>query len=423
MMSDRSRDDIDRLLTGWMDAEARLAPPDGLVDRAVARTRSARRRSRWLLPEWWVPDRHVARAMAVWRVVPVVLLAMALVLLVALLVLVAGGQRSRVPAPFGLASNGRLVVDTNGSLLVADPSGGKPEPLVEGVRLAAGVTFSRDGARVAFWGDGSPDTLYIANADGSAVRQLAQNLWIGTDKSPTWSPDGRFIAISTESGPDRGDEFMLVVDAGSGAISRIAAPELDGTRAIVPAWSPDGAWIAFVGIARDDPSGQPAYWIVHPDGSSARKLPTSPLAPDVVIAPRWAPDPGHLRVAYSALDGADGSTAVTVLDVATAQETRLSPGKQSRFPAWSPDGSSLAWLTDDLGSIRIVPADVAGQARLIPRTGIAGPPAWSPDGREIYGLDEARSTLIVVTVDGSRPTVRIPHDASQGLPDWQRVTP
>jgi TolB protein len=358
--------------------------------------------------------------MAVWRVVPVVLVAMALVLLVALLVLVAGGQRSRVPAPFGPAANGRLVVDTNGSLLVADPSGGKTEPLVEGVRLAAGATFSRDGTRVAFWGDGSPDTLYVANADGSAVRRLAQNLWIGTDKSPTWSPDGRFIAISTESGPDRGDEFMLVVDAGSGAISRIAAPELDGTRAIVPAWSPDGAWIAFVGIARDDPSGRPSYWIVHPDGSSARRLPTSPL---MLAAPRWAPDPDHLRLAYAALDAAGGSTATEVFDLATDRETRISSGESSRFPAWSPDARSVAWLASALGDIRIVSADGRGASRLVPRTGIAGPPAWSPDGRQIYGLDEARTTLIVITVDGSAPPIRIPHDASQGLPDWQRVTP
>jgi Tol biopolymer transport system component len=364
-------------------------------------------------------------ARVVWRPEAVLLVAVGLVLIVALLAIVAGGHPNRVPAPFGPASNGRLVVDTNGSLLTADLTGGETKPLVSGVRHAAGATFSPDGTRLVFWGDDSPDTLYLANADGSAVRPMARGLWISTDKSPTWSPDGRFVALSTESGADRGDQFLLVVDVDSGATSRIAAPELDGIPATLPAWSPDGAWIAFVDarIPRSLPSGPSAYWIVHPDGSSARRLPTSPLAGDILTAAHWAPDPDHLRLTYAALDAAGGSTATDVFDLATDRETRISSGERSRFPAWSPDARSLAWLANAQSDIRIVSADGRSASHLIPRTGIAGPPAWSPDGRELYGLDQSRSTLIVITVDGSRPPVRIPHDPSQALPDWQRVAP
>jgi sugar lactone lactonase YvrE len=100
----------------------------------------------------------------------------------------------------------------------------------------------------------------------------------------------------------------------------------------------------------------------------------------------------------------------------------MSTGEEGLWPAWSPDATTLAWLTNEAtGDVRIVPADGATTSRTIPRTGIARPPAWSPDGRFIYGLDDRRTTVIVIAVDGSAPAVGIPHAPSQGLPDWQRA--
>lgn len=416
----QSREDFDRLMADWMHADARVAPPSGLVDATLNRTRTTRRRPKWLLSEWWLPTRFAARLPVLLRPVPLLILA-GLVLVAGFLVILAGGQR-RVPPPFGPAGNGLLVVDTNASLEIADPRSGGTRPLVQEVQNAAGVTFSRDGTHLAFWGDGSPDSLYVADADGSHVRKLAAGLWISTDKLPAWSPDGRFIVFSTESAAGTGDEHLVVVDVGTGRGSSITPAALDGIRALFPAWSPDGAWIALVGIPAADPQRTPSYWIVHPDGSDARVLSTSALDPNTTIAPHWAPDPSRPRLAYSALGGP--STGVFVLDLGSGRETPVSPGEPGLWPAWSPDASSLAWLTDiDTTDLRVAAVDPAASPRTVPNAGITGPPAWSPDGRELYGLDGTGTALVVVPADGSAPSVRITHARSQALPDWQRVTP
>jgi Tol biopolymer transport system component len=422
MMSNRSRDDFDRLMTSWFEDDAHVPEPDDLVDRVVLRTRRSRRRPRWLLPEWWLPMQTIARWQAVWRPAPLLLLLAALVLLGTIVAILAGGNHPRLPAPFGPAANGRLVFDTNATLAAVNPSGAGTLPLVDRVPHAAGVTFSRDGTRLVFWGDGSPDTLYVASADGTGVKKLASGLWIATDKSPTGSPDGRHVASSTESGPGQLDEFILVIDVESGVATKIVAPELNGFRALLPAWSPDGAWIAFVGVPKASPD-QPSYWIVHPDATAAHELATSKLPDDGVIAAHWAPDVARSGLAYMAL-AAGGSLAAYVYDVPTGHETRISGDGGGFWPAWSPDGRSLAFLTDSTaGDVRIVSAEGSAETRTIPRTGIGAPLAWSPDGREIYGSNGARTALIVITVDGSTPLVRIPHAASQALPDWQRVAP
>jgi len=113
-----------------------------------------------------------------------------------------------------------------------------------------------------------------------------------------------------------------------------------------------------------------------------------------------------------------------VLDVATGQERRISSDGAGWWPAWSPDATRLAWLTNSTpGDIGIAAADGSAGVTYIESTGIGRPPAWSPDGREIYGLDDAGTTTIVITVDGSAPVARIRHAPSQALPDWQRVSP
>jgi Tol biopolymer transport system component len=77
--------------------------------------------------------------------------------------------------------------------------------------------------------------LYAMNADGTNLRQLAASLDVRD--TPSWSPDGKFIAIAADQG-DGSRLFKVPVDGG--------APErlLDGLSRM-PVWSPDGNFILY----------------------------------------------------------------------------------------------------------------------------------------------------------------------------------
>src|SRR5437899_649329 len=71
----------------------------------------------------------------------------------------------------------------------------------------------------------------------------------GYDAEPAWSPDGANIAFVSQRD---GDAEVYVMNAdGTGVVRRTTRP----TNALDPAWSPDGAKIAFTSF-RDDPSGE-----------------------------------------------------------------------------------------------------------------------------------------------------------------------
>jgi Tol biopolymer transport system component len=411
---------FDAVVRNWLDESAHGPAADATLDAVLARTSRTRPLPSWLLPERIIPISIADRARSVPRAVPA-LIVIGLLLVAAIAIAIVGSPR-RLPPPFGLAANGLIAYDTGSQIFVANADGSDIRPLPDGHGgAAASPVFSPDGTQIAFWGDGSPDSLYLANSDGSGVRKLVGGIWTATPNAPSWSPDGRSIVYSTESGPDIGDEAINIVDVMSGAVRTVGPGP--GIRATYPVWSPDGQWIAFQDEV-DEPR-LPRFWIIRPDGRDARSLPTGvptsfPL--------RWAPDPTRSLLAYSAEGASIGGSDVFIFDVSTFVETTISgdPGFDL-WPSWSPDAARLVWTVgtgpDDVRFVRIAPLANPADGFNLAANGMRSQPAWSPDGTRIYALDASRTTVIVVTVDGSSPILFLPHAASQALPDWQRLAP
>lgn len=82
-----------------------------------------------------------------------------------------------------------------------------------------------------------------------------------------------------------------------------------------------------------------------------------------------------------------------------------SPGVHERSPAWSPDGSSLAWFSDEGGEYHLViaPQTGIGERKKISLVGngFFEEPKWSPDGKRISYRDNAWS-LYVLDIDSGR---------------------
>jgi Tol biopolymer transport system component len=225
-------------------------------------------------------------------------------------------------------------------------------------------------------------------------------------EGPTWSPDGRLLAMSRAE--CEGCPSVLIVMRPNGTHRRVLVDTLDVNR---PAWSPDGTRIAF---------GVPDGRILTVDVRTRRLV-------EVVRAnepqiPKWSPD--SRWIAYVA-NGSDGRPAIyrTRAD-GGGRPARLTPaGRQATDPAWSPDGREIVYSREDADGIwRLVAMrpDGTGAHELRPHARISQEnAAFSRDGRLIaytavtaFGPDRVG----VMRSDGTRARLLTPATSSAALP-------
>lgn len=81
-----------------------------------------------------------------------------------------------------------------------------------------------------------------------------------------------------------------------------------------------------------------------------------------------------------------------------------SPGTHDRYPAWSPNGAQLAWLSDATGEYQLVIGDPLGltapRSIPLPSTAFFSAPNWSPDGSQILLQDNHRNLWMIEVASG-----------------------
>jgi TolB protein len=175
-------------------------------------------------------------------------------------------------------------------------------------------------------------------------------------ESPAWSPDGAALAFAGRR--DGNWDVYRVARDGTGPQRLTDHPAFDGA----PAWSPDGLSLAIVSSRE----GRQAVYVVPADGTGAARRLSTGDGP--ALDPAWSPD--GRWVAYAAwVAGAYRIEAVAPADAAHRVIADSADGADLRAPAWSPDGRRLAFLSRRYGP--------SGQLLGVPWTDVA-PPESAP---------------------------------------------
>lgn len=157
---------------------------------------------------------------------------------------------------------------------------------------------------------------------------------------PSPSPDGRRVAFVAYPPNDRNRSDVMVADLESGDTITIAGTP--GMHARGPAWSKDGAHVAF---SFEEP-GWDEISVATADGSGLRRL-TSDQADFSGL--EWSPDGSRIL----AIRSRRGRSDLVTVDPETGAVALLAAGGAWADPHWLPDGSVVALVEDHATPARI----------------------------------------------------------------------
>ncbi|MHB2026564.1 MAG: hypothetical protein ACYCPQ_07990 [Elusimicrobiota bacterium] len=143
-------------------------------------------------------------------------------------------------------------------IYVKDLAGGGLTRLTSGFGTHSSPTFSPDGAQAAFVSDvsGNPE-IYLLDLTTLRSTRITSLAWCD---SPSWSPDGQWIAFSGRANASDNLDIFLVDVTGT-QVRRLTSGAGANEN---PAWSPDGRFIAF----SSNREGRRRIFIMDADGSA-----------------------------------------------------------------------------------------------------------------------------------------------------------
>jgi dipeptidyl aminopeptidase/acylaminoacyl peptidase len=278
-------------------------------------------------------------------------------------------ERSLVAQPFDLQR-----LQTTGPFVSIAEQELDPDPTFS----RSGFTVSDAGVLVFQSTADSSTRLVWFDRTGRELGIVPTNAY---SKDPSVSPDGRFLAVSSDDGRN-GKYFVRVYDLARDVSTRLTS----GGRDSQPIWSRDGKKIAYM----SDDGKTFSMQQVAADGSAS---------PQVLTSGAWAyPNdwsPGG-QLAFMKVE--KGLPFLAIYSATDRSVTPFASGGEAQF---SPDGKWVAYIGQGgvAGGGGIVVQPFPGPGPHIQISDVGGAqPRWSRDGTEIFYMAPDR-TLMAVAFD------------------------
>jgi Tol biopolymer transport system component len=260
---------------------------------------------------------------------------------------------------------------------------------IPGVEKAA---WSPDGKRIVFDSDYRRtkyrvNSLYSMKPDGTDLEQLPIELGRFTG-APAYSPDGKLLSFDWDASNEKGHQLGIYIASADGSqlrrLTRIEQP-----NALVGAsnWSPDGRWLVFT---QNSGAREGVIVRMRPDGTGRRELTRWALNAGNA---KWSPDGS--RIAFNSYNGPHRGESSNVFTMKPdgsrlVQLTHYRGDTRNAFVGgWSPDGRQLLVHVrgaepdaPGLNELFVMDADSGRMRRLthLPRGSNPGYASWSPAG-------------------------------------------
>ena len=335
-----------------------------------------------------------------------------------------GGDPTRVthhPGPDRLcswAADGRLVY-TNplttayprfSRVLTVDPKGGNPEMLP--VPYGEDAAISPDGRTLAYTPSSTNDRtwkryrggwaqdIWLFDLQTKSAKKITD--WEGTDTLPMWDESGKTLFYLSDNGPEHRLNLWKV-DIASGKHRQVTKyadydvkwPSIGGGAVVFQ----HGAELILLDTKTE--AAAPVKVAIPGDRPALR--------PKVVDAGKFLTGfslaPSAKRVALSGR----GDLWTAPAKEGTPRNLTRTSGASERDPAWSPDGKSVAYLSDATGEyeLYLMPADGRGEPKKLTSGSrkylYMG--SWSPDGKKLTYSDKPGNLYVLDLASGKATKV------------------
>ena len=254
--------------------------------------------------------------------------------------------------------------EENSELYIIDADGGRRRQLTFSKTLNISPSWSPDGKYIAFssllekkW------SIVMINVNTGQTQDISP--WSGLSATPAWSPVNPDI-VAFSSTRDGNSELYSCRTDGKNIRRLTNHSRIDSS----PSWSPDGEQIVFI----SDRSGQPTLYLMNRDGSNVHRLTKTMNAYE--DSPCWSPRGD--RIAFVILFDRG-------FDIATVSPTGddlviLTSGQGSNEnPRWSPDGLRIVFSSTRLGGKNLFIMNRDGyNVRPLTKDSSSFSPAWAP---------------------------------------------
>jgi len=267
-------------------------------------------------------------------------------------------------------------------------------------------SYSPDGTQILFNSDRQNENndVYLMNSDGSGIRNVTDLQSEEEAGPPSWSHDGTKILLTSSLS---GKANIYLMDIEPLIPQKVIETETDTSQASM---SPDGTKLVYFS-ATDENKGE--IRIYDTESKTSRV---------VTAVSRGGPNPTFSRDAQRVLfkDFEDDNSEIFVINADGTARVNLSNNPANdQMPAWSPDGTRVAFCSNrgtslDHFQIYVMNADGSEQ-RLVysDNRGISIVPAWSPDGKTIIFANDfpggriGNFELFSIDAEGSGPVRRL----------------